>query len=94
MASFVFVDPDGGPGPINAFPGSESGFANWASLRVESAGSLNRYTFDVDENTSAVWFLFRGSTAPTSWDQAIAVKHFQSANDITISFVAKTNSVR
>jgi hypothetical protein len=62
-------------GPWYAFPGSESGFANWATARrVEGSGSADRWKFTVDDTQyGPLWYVFRGATAPTSWDDSEAV---------------------
>ncbi len=65
-------------GPFYAFPASQANFANWnTAKRVELTGSAGRFSGSVNTTTDgAVWYVFRGATAPTSWSERIAIADF------------------
>jgi hypothetical protein len=63
---------------LYAFPKSQApSFTNWASKRVLLTGSNGFLTASVDEVTDGlVWLIFKGATAPASWDAWVAKVDF------------------
>lgn len=52
-------------GPFYAYPASEADFADWLTERIACDDADDRWTVTLDDQDD--YYIFEGSTAPTSW---------------------------
>lgn len=74
---------------LYAYPASQS-LADWTTYRVslteDSGANIGRYTGSVDDANGATWYLFSGTSQPSSWGDALAATSvIRKANVIQVS---------